>query len=117
MIRAIAAFVAVTHLAACSTLGAPSQGEGNPVIPVNVGDRIYTATDTTSMLVTRVSDEEACGEEKCVRRSDVASVQREEVDGMRVIKVIAAAVLLVGLIALTSGASSAAYGFPAALLH
>ena len=111
--RTLAALVACIYLSACATTSNVAM-DGGPD-PVKPGDDVtISMRDGSShqFRVERISDDAVCGPVECLRKQEIASIDRSRIDAPRtagaVLLAVAVVALVVGIAALHSGG----IGFP-----
>ena len=106
MKKLICACLAALHLTACTTLNSmPYTAEAIEKNPIREKEKVVLTTKDYTLhrlFVTRVTPEEICESQKCVRTEDINVVQREEINLVKTVAV----VLLVAVILAVPFASS-----------
>ena len=97
--------VVVIYLAGCTTLTNQPYPGGDPASVLKPGDNavISTASGSHTFKVVRVTAEEICGDEECVRAEQIEQVQTEKVSVWKTAAAVVAIVLVAGLASLASG--------------
>ena len=99
--KTLAALVACIYLSGCATTSHVSMDGGSD--PAKPGDEVkISMTDGSShqFRVERISDDAICGPVECLRRQDIASIERTRIDAARTIGVTLA---VIGIVALVAG--------------
>ena len=99
----------LVYLAGCTTMMPVSTAPGQINSAVQVGDRvaiISRSVQTREFSVTRVTPEQICGRDECVRAEEIESVHRQEFSVLKtagLVVGIALIVLAVGAMHRSSG--------------
>jgi hypothetical protein len=105
MKRSLCLLAAALHVAGCTTLRSvpysPGTFESNPV---RAGDKVVLATagGERRLEVTSVTPAQICGAGECVRTEEIHGIQREELDVLKTVVLVAA----IALVAAGAGAAA-----------
>ena len=114
--RTCATLLIAAQLAGCTTLRPVDTPRPGAAFAVTPGDAVSITTSTgrrVEMDVERSSPEEICGKDECVRATEVAAIDRREVDTARSLWLLAGILLLLGLAgAAASSAALMSWGAP-----